>query len=98
MFIQLNASSSISRGVTDLILQSLDIRSGSENRSHPGVEFHEVHEVHEGLRLQLLRLDSSWASALEAVHNDGNDLEQLEHLQGDRRGALECIGVERLAV
>lgn len=46
-------------------------------------EFH-VQEVHEGLGLQLLRLDSSWASALEAVHNDGNDLEQLEHLQGDR--------------
>eukprot|EP00435_Cladocopium_sp_Y103_P039324 s278_g10.t1 len=49
-----------------------------------GVEFHEV-------RLQLLRLDSSWASALEAVKNDGNDLEQLEHLQGDRDIVMAAV-------
>ena len=44
----------------------------------------------EVLGLQLLRLDSSWASAMEAVHNDGNDLEQLKHLQEDRRWARVC--------
>lgn len=45
------------------------------------------------LELQLLRLDSSWASALEAVSKDGNDLEQLESLQGDRLGGLGGWGL-----
>ncbi len=45
------------------------------------------------LELQLLRLDSSWASALEAVSKDGNDLEQLESLQGDRLGGFGGWGL-----
>ena len=46
--------------------------------------------------LQLLCLDSSWASALEAVREDGHALKHLENLQNERLGlhwlhfAFEC--------